>query len=401
MASHRKPRSTSPLTGFPSFSPAARRGTVSITAAALASVTLLSQQASAEPENRTNDDKPSLDETRKKVDELYRQAGAATQHYNAAKEKGDQQRKQVDRLLDQAADSAGDLNEARRTLGRYAAAQYREGGLSDTATLLLSKDPQGYFSQTHVMERATAKQQHAVKSFQSKQRAANTKRTTAAGELAELTEAQKKLAGEKKTVQTKLTQARQVLSQLTEEEKARMAAAERKRQQEARQRAAQAEREAAEARERQREAEREKREREEKEREDGNEAEKPDNPPSDGDSYAAKAKKVLAFAKQELGKPYVWGATGPNSYDCSGFTQAAWRTAGLELPRTTYDQVEIGTKVAKSDLRPGDLIFFYEDVTHVGIYVGGGQMIHASKPGDDVKYESVDYMPFHSAMRPA
>lgn len=394
MASHRKPRSTSPLTPF---SPHARRGTIGVTAAALASVTLLSQQASAEPQNRTSDNKPSLEETQKKVDELYRQAGAATQRYNAAKEKGDQQRKQVDRLLDQAADSAADLNDARRTLGRYAAAQYRHGGLSDTATLLLSKDPQGYFNQTHVMERATAQQQHAVKSFQAKQRAANANRATAAGKLAELTEAQQKLASEKKAVQKKLTQARQVLSRLTAQERARMAAAERKRQEEARKRAAEAEREAAEARKRQEEAERKQRERDEKE----NEKPAPDTPPSDDDSYAAKAAKVIAFAKQELGKPYVWGATGPNSYDCSGFTQAAWRTAGLELPRTTYDQVKIGTKVAKSDMRPGDLIFFYADVTHVGIYVGGGQMIHASKPGDDVKYESVDYMPFHSAMRPA
>lgn len=397
MASHRKPRSTSPLAGLSPFSPAARRGAVGVTAAALASLTLLSQQANAEPEDRNNptsDDKPSLEETQKKVDELYRQAGAATQRYNAAKEKSDQQRQQLDRLLDRAADGAADLNEARRTLGQYATAQYRDGGMSDTATLLLSKDPQGYFSQTHVMERATAKQQHAVKSFQKKQRAANTKRATAAEKLAELTQAQQKLAGDKKAVQKKLTQARQLLSQLTEEQRARMAAAERKRQEEARKRAAQAEREAAEARKRQEEAEREKRE-----RENGDQA--PDTPPSDGDSYAAKAEKVLAFAKQELGKPYVWGATGPNSYDCSGFTQAAWRTAGLELPRTTYDQVEVGTKVAKSDMRPGDLIFFYSDVTHVGIYVGGGQMIHASKPGDDVKYESVDYMPFHSAMRPA
>ena len=392
---HRKPRT-------PLLSPAARRGTVTATAAALASVTLLSQQASADPGEDQKDDKPSLEETQQKVDALYRQAGAATQRYNAAKERTDGQRKQVDRLLDQTAKRADELNKARRVLGAYAAAQYRSGGLSDTATLLLAKDPQGYFSQTHVMERMTARQQHAVTDFQDKQRGAQKQRAKAAGQLTELTEAQQSLAADKKAVQKKLTEARKLLSKLTDEERARIAAAERKRQAEARQRAAEAEKRAEQARKQQEEAERKRREREEKENSDGDDKGQPapDKPPSDDDSYGAKAQKVIAFAKKELGKPYVWGATGPNSYDCSGFTQAAWRSGGLELPRTTFDQVKVGTKVAKSDMRPGDLIFFYEDVTHVGIYVGGGQMIHASKPGDDVKYESIDYMPFHSAMRP-
>lgn len=392
---HRKPRT-------PLLSPAARRGTVTATAAALASVTLLSQQASADPgEDGKKDGKPSLEETQQKVDALYRQAGAATQRYNAAKERTDGQRKQVDRLLDQTAKRADGLNKARRVLGAYAAAQYRNGGLSDTATLLLAKDPQGYFSQSHVMERMTARQQHAVTDFQDKQRDAQKQRAKAAGQLTELTEAQQSLAADKKAVQKKLTEARKLLSELTAEERARIAAAERERQEQARKRAAEAERRAEQARKQQEEAERKRREREEKENSDGDKDKPaPDKPPSDGDSYGAKAQKVIAFAKKELGKPYVWGATGPNSYDCSGFTQAAWRTGGLELPRTTFDQVKVGTQVAKSDMRPGDLIYFYEDVTHVGIYVGGGQMIHASKPGDDVKYESIDYMPFHSAMRP-
>src|SRR5690606_2941837 len=191
--------------------------------------------------------------------------------------------------------------------------------------------------------------------------------------------------------QSKLAEARGLLSKLTAEEKERLAEIERKKRAEAREKA----KERAEA-ERKREAA-EKRERE-RQREEGGSGGGSDSGQGGG-SYAAKAEKVLAFAKKQLGKPYVWGASGPNSWDCSSFTQAAWKAAGVSLPRVTYDQVEVGKKVAKSDLRPGDLIFFYGDVTHVGIYVGDGQMIHASKPGDDVKYESIDYMPFHSANR--
>ena len=110
------------------------------------------------------------------------------------------------------------------------------------------------------------------------------------------------------------------------------------------------------------------------------------------------------FAKAQEGKPYVWGATGPDSYDCSGLTQAAWKAAGISLPRTTWDQVEFGTTVALSDIQPGDLVFFYDDISHVGLYLGDGMMIHAPKPGAYVREESIYYdgkSSIHSVVRPA
>ncbi|MBA0054270.1 glycoside hydrolase [Streptomyces sp. AJS327] len=397
MASHRKPRSRMLQ------SAASRRGTIGVTTAALASVTLLSQSANATPNSPSDkDEKPSIEEVKNRVDALYQQAGAATQSYNAAKEKSDAQRVKVDRMLDQVAKRTGKLNESRRVLGTYAAAQYRDGGISQTATLLLTKNPQGFFKQTHLMDRLTSQQKEAVSEYQSMRRTAAKKRSAAAKQLRGLSSSQQALKERKKEVQAKLGEARELLSKLTVEEKQRLAEIERKKRAEARQKAreraeAERKREAAEERERERERARE---REEGGSGSGGGSGDSDSGGSDS-SYAAKAEKVIAFAKKELGKPYVWGATGPSSYDCSGFTQAAWRTAGISLPRVTYDQVEVGTKVAKSDMKPGDLIFFYDDISHVGIYVGGGQMIHASKPGDDVKYESIDYMPFHSAVRPA
>ncbi|GHC69846.1 hypothetical protein GCM10010349_44970 [Streptomyces flavofungini] len=110
---------------------------------------------------------------------------------------------------------------------------------------------------------------------------------------------------------------------------------------------------------------------------------------------------MIAFAEKQMGKPYVWGATGPGSYDCSGLTQAAWKTAGISLPRTTWDQVKVGTTVPTSKAKPGDLVFFYDDISHVGIYIGDGKMIHAPKPGANVRVESIYYMPIHSVVRPA
>lgn len=385
MASHRKPR-TRILE-----SPAGRRTAVGVGSAALASATLLTQEAGATPAER------SIEDVQKEVDHLYHEAERATERYNGAKERTAQQRTRVEQQLDEVAKETARLNESRRELGRLAAAQYRTGGITPTATFMLAPDPQTYFDQAHLMERLTNREKAAVDQFQVRQAEAAKKRSEAQESLRTLTDSQEQLQASKQEVQTKLSDARKVLDRLTEAEKKRLAELERKREEEARRKAEEAARQA--ELERQQQAEQERREQQQREQEQQEEEQQEDPPPAD--PAPSKSAQVLAFAEAQLGKPYVWGATGPDSYDCSGLTQAAWREAGISLPRTTYDQVNAGTQVAKLDLQPGDLVFFYDDVSHVGIYVGNGQMIHASKPGDDVKYESIDYMPFHSGVRPA
>ncbi|WP_242569717.1 C40 family peptidase [Streptomyces sp. NP-1717] len=386
LASHRKSRTR---TGVRANTPA-----VGFTTAALASVTLLSTQsataAPAEP-------KPSVEEVQKKVDDLYRQAGTATQEYNKAKEATDTQRRSVDRVLDDVAKSADKVNEARRALGTYAAAQYRAGAVGPTAALMFADSPESYFEQTQLMGRLTDRQQEAVEDFQKEQRSAAKQRVKATKSLETLTESQASLKAGKQKVQNKLAAARSLLADLTAEEKARLAALERKKEEEARRKAeAKAKEEAAE-RKRQEEA------RQEEAPATGGGTDTGSGGGSgvtDG-TYAAKAEKVLAFARAQIGKPYVWGATGPSSYDCSGLTGAAWKEAGVQLPRTTWDQVKVGKRVATADLLPGDLVFFYDDISHVGIYKGDGKMIHAPKPGANVREESIYYMPIYGSVRPA
>lgn len=400
MASHRKPRTriaglrTAPALG--------------ITTAALTSVALLSQSAQAAP---SAPQKPSLEEVQKKVDDLYHQAGVATQKYNSAKERTDKQRKKVDTLLDDVAKRTDKLNEARQELGTFAAAQYRTGGVSETATMMLADDPQGYFDQNHLSDRLTARQKKAVDQYQTQQASATKQRTKAAKSLETLSDSRDELRTSKQTVQKKLGQARTMLSELTAEEKARLAAIEKKKEEEAKRKAAEL------ARKQEAEAEAKRKAAEEaaaKEREKNKET--PDSGSGsdtgsgtgsgsgsgDTDSgYATKAAKVIDFAEAQIGKPYVWGATGPDSYDCSGLTQDAWKAAGISLPRTTWDQVKVGTTVKTADAKPGDLVFFYDDISHVGIYIGDGKMIHAPKPGTNVRVESIYYMPIHSVVRPA
>ncbi|MFC5073875.1 NlpC/P60 family protein [Kitasatospora cinereorecta] len=383
LASHRKPR-----TRVRTTTPA-----VGLTTAALASVTLLStQSATAAPAAP----RPSIEEVRKKVDDLYRQAGTATQQYNKAKTASAQQRSEVDALLEAAAERADKLNETRRELGHYAAAQYRGGAIAPTATFFLADDPQAYFDQDQLMARMTSRQQKAVADFRTQQNEAAAKRVEATKSLETLTESQATLRTSKQQVQSKLTEARSLLSKLTTEEKARLAELEREKAAEAERKAEELARQQAAAKA---EADRAAEEAAPKE-EAGPGTGTGDETGSDS-GYASKADKVLAFARAQIGKPYVWGATGPASYDCSGLTQAAWRAADVTLPRTTWDQVEVGTRVATADLQPGDLVFFYDDISHVGIYKGDGMMIHAPKPGTNVREESIYSMPIYGSVRPA
>ena len=112
---------------------------------------------------------------------------------------------------------------------------------------------------------------------------------------------------------------------------------------------------------------------------------------------SASGNAIVSYAYQFIGTPYVYGATGPNSFDCSGFTSYVYRNAaGIDITRTTYSQIGVGTPVSYGDLQPGDLVFTY-GADHVGIYVGGGQYIHAPQPGDSVKVSPVTS--FYAARR--
>ncbi|WP_327409107.1 NlpC/P60 family protein [Streptomyces sp. NBC_01281] len=384
MASHRKSR--------PTGSRMAGIRTPVLATAALTSVALLSQTANAAP---SAEPKPSVEEVEKKVNDLYHQAETATEKYNATRERTTKQRKRVDTLLDDVAERTEKLNSAREELGSFAAAQYRTGASTPgTATLLLADDPQDYFDQTQLMSRLTTRQKAAVDDYVTEQAATTRKRTEASESLQSLTTSQNALKTSKATVQRKLSAARDLLSKLTAEEKARLAAIEKKKREQAAAKAAELARQQAAA----------EKAAKEKATEQGSSSGGTTGSTATDPSYATKAGKALAFARTQIGKPYVWGATGPDSYDCSGLTQAAWKAAGVSLPRVTYDQVNAGTTVSLTDAKPGDLVFFYDDISHVGLYIGNGMMIHAPKPGAYVREESIYYdgtSAIHSVVRPA
>ncbi|WP_329135627.1 NlpC/P60 family protein [Streptomyces sp. NBC_01476] len=352
MASHRKPRTSMLATTAP-------RAAVGVTAAALASVTLLSESASATPAPA----KPSISEVKKQVDSLNQQAEVATQQYDQAKEKTDTQRATANQLLAQVAQKTEKMNETRRVLGQFASAQYRNGGIGATTQLMLSDSPDAFLEQNHMMDRLSATQEEALQTFKVQQEQASIQRAQASASLSALTTAQNKLATEKKNVSAKLAAAQKLLNTLNAEQRAKLAAMSRP--------------PAAST----------------SAKSSGGSA------PTYTGPATGRAAAAIQFAMAQRGKPYASGATGPSSYDCSGLTQAAYRAAGITIGRTTWDQVKDGTAVSESQLRPGDLVFFYSGISHVGIYIGNGQVVHAPHTGAVVEVAPMSWMPFAAARR--
>jgi cell wall-associated NlpC family hydrolase len=394
MATHRKARTA--LLSAPG-----PRAAVGLTTAALATVTLLGETASAAPAPGKPAPQPSIAEVKAKVDALMHQAEVATENYNGVKELTDQQNSKVNELLTQAAQKTQALNDARRVLGQYAAAQYRSGGDDTTSRYLLSDDPQQLVDQAHLTDVLSKRQRQAVETYRVRQAAATQQRIEAAKSLAALTARQAQLKSAKAAVQTKLGQAQHLLNSLNAQEKQRLARLRAQQEAEAKARAAAlAARIAAKEKAAQEAAAKAAKAAAARTTATAGTTATTSTTSTSTSTASPAAEKAIAFARDQIGKPYVWGATGPDSFDCSGLTQAAYKAAGIDLPRTTYDQVDAGTRVAESDLRPGDLIFFYSDVSHVGLYIGNGEMIHAPHTGTVVKIAPITEMPFYGAVRP-
>ncbi|MGW3495147.1 NlpC/P60 family protein [Streptomyces sp. NPDC001020] len=354
MAAHRKPRQRS-------FGGSTAWTAVTIALAGAASATGFDATAHAEP-------KPSPEQVKAKVDRLYREAEVATQKYDGAKEKADQARGRLNALRDEAARRTDRLDSARQALGSAAAAQYRNGGVDPSVQLLLSSNPGRYLDDAAFAERVDGRQATAVADVRKQLREIERLRGAARVQLASLTSRQTELRRQKRTVDEKLGEARRLLSRLTAGQRAQLTA-----DGDAGRRAARsAPRDVV-----------------------------PMSAAAAAEAPNGRAAAAVAYAYGKLGSPYVWGATGPTAFDCSGLMQAAYRSAGLSLPRTTYAQIDAGRRVSRSELRPGDLVFFYSGVSHVGIYVGNGQMIHAPNPSAPVRLAPIDTMPFAGATRVA
>ncbi|MFB6841417.1 C40 family peptidase [Streptomyces sp. NPDC056361] len=309
--------------------------------------------------------KKSLEEVRKEIDGLYRQAAVATDAYNLAEEKTKEQSAEIVQVARLIVAGRARIEALKARAGAAARAQYRNGGLPDGAQLVLTDDPQ-LFLDTAGRLKAGAKATTDLLGEMNRAQAQLDVYAKDAGENWTKLEANRvRQAKAKKEITDKIAAAKKLESELAAEERERL----RRLEEQAQYRAqttwlgtgvlAGLK----------------------------------------GDT-TAEAKKAIAFATAQIGKPYEWGAEGPGTFDCSGLTQSAWGAAGLGIPRTSQEQWRLLPRVDIKDMRPGDLIVYFKDASHIGMYVGNGAIVHAPRPGRNVTLAGAGSMEILGVVRP-
>ncbi|MER0243676.1 NlpC/P60 family protein [Streptomyces sp. HSW2009] len=334
-----------------------------------------------------------LAEVHRRVEALYQEAERATDAYNLAAERQHTQQKQLDRIATSVSAAKREMAALRRQAGAMARAQYRSGGLPPEAHVLLNTDPEAVLGGVALARKG----QHATKGVLGSLARTQAdldryaKDATAKWTRLEQTRTQKYAA--RKDVQAKLKAAKKLESQLAAEERERLRKLEAEKAAKAQQawwrsRAAQ----------------------DVKDIGDGKGAAGAKNGVGGADGAdgaegvqgetSPAAKRAIGFATDQIGKAYEWGAEGPDTFDCSGLTLRAWEAAGRTIPRTSQEQWRQLTRVDLKDLRPGDLIIYHKDASHVGMYVGNGTIVHAPRPGRNVTLAGAGSMEILGVVRP-
>jgi len=312
--------------------------------------------APPEPPRTADEARVRLGEVQREAEALTEQWHAATDDFTAKQEEADRRQEAVEPLRAEADHARADEETYRRSLEDVTLAFFDNGRLDQFNALLSSPSPQDYLDQMSALETLSADRLVALRDLQDKtDRAARTQaeadRATADARTAadDAHRAADEIAGRKADAERRIDEAEDLLRQLSPRDRALH---------------------------------------------NGPDEDAPDVAWGSGAGADA-----LRAAATKLGRPYSWGAGGPNSFDCSGLTSWAFKQVGITLPRSSSAQSTVGKAVAWDELRPGDLVFYYSPVSHVGIYAGGGKMINAPQSGDVVKYQKVNRSVFSGARR--
>ncbi|MER7576343.1 C40 family peptidase [Streptomyces sp. NPDC126514] len=306
-----------------------------------------------------------LEAVRKKLDRLYHDAAVATDAYNSAEEKAEQQSAEIVALAKKIVQGRKKVDELKKRAGAAAAAQYRSGGLPDEARLMLSDDPQDFLDGAGRVIQGERATKGLLGELTRTQEDLEQYAKDASAQWAKLEANRKAKAKAKAKVKKQIAAAEKLESELEAEEKERLAELERQAAQQAQTAWL-----------------------------DSGILDEIDGKAS------AQGKKAVAYATAQLGKPYEWGAEGPGTFDCSGLTSQAWAAAGVPIPRTSQEQWKQLRRIDTADMRPGDLIIYNDDASHVAMYVGDGAIVHAPRPGRTVTVAGAGSMPILAVVRP-
>jgi cell wall-associated NlpC family hydrolase len=291
---------------------------------------------------------PDIDDVQSRVDSLYKKAEQASERYNDARLDLERAQKRLTALradLDRQRDK---FETVRQDMAASVVSQYQGQALSTTTQVLLAKDPDAFLDQVATVSGYNDQQSEMMADFAVQAQQLEMREAAAKRELDRIAATKKTLADEKAEIDDKAAEAKDLLDRL----EARAAPVSRS-------------------------------------------AERLPNVPVSGRAGAA-----VSYALAQVGDAYVYGAAGPSAYDCSGLTMMAWAQAGVGLPHSSGAQMGSGSPVSQDQLQPGDLVFYYSPVSHVGIYIGNGQIVHAANPSTGVQVSPVFSMPYSGAVRP-
>ncbi len=313
---------------------------------------------------------PSMSDIQTRVDSLYRQAEVASERLNEARDNLAQGQAQLRAVRADLASKRQQVAAMRRQVVDAVVAQAQGETISPATQTALSNGPDAFLQRLVLVSQYNDQQQQLEAGFATEARQLDLRRQAVARELAQLQQTRKELAVQKATIEQKAAQAKQLLSHLKAQAAARQAAA-----------LTQASRSIQRT-------------------SIASPAPAPTTAPPVAVPASGRAGAAVAYAMSKVGDAYVWGGTGPTGFDCSGLTMMAWSQAGVSLPHSAAGQMSYGTPVSHSQLQPGDLVFYYSPVSHVGMYIGNGKIVNAENPSAGVAIAPVDMMPFAGAVRP-
>lgn len=321
------------------------------------------------------DPKPTLAQAKAQVAVLQEKAATAGEAANDLRGQISASQIRVKALQAGIAKQQLQVDAVKKQIGSLAVAGYQTSGMTTTAQLLLSTNPDQFLSQASTAQAFAGQQNSALRRFQSAQGKLTDLQASEQSELAALTAVQGQQKGLTDQLQANLDAAEKVLGKLSDSERQRIKDENKKEEQKAR---------------------------------DARPTRDGDRTSDDADPDAnvpvppnGRAGAAVAAAMNQQGDRYVWGADGPSEFDCSGLTMYAWGKAGVSLSHSSKAQFSEGRRISRADLRPGDLVFYGSPIHHVGMYIGGGRMVHAPNPGRPVKTDDIDYMSgYTGAVRP-
>ena len=305
-----------------------------------------------------------ISDVRAKVDRLYHEAEVAQERYHDARLELDELQRDLDSLKADQARQDDRLDVVSGQVRDSVIRQYQGESLSAVGQVFVSEEPRAFLDQLATMASYSQLQSQLFTSYSREAEALDIRRDATERRLAEIAEIEQRLADEKATVDENLAEAKELLGRLQAEQRAELEERQERQERQAVSRSAPA-------------------------------------PAATVDVPASgRAGAAVQYALAQVGDAYVYGAAGPDAYDCSGLTMAAWGAAGVGLPHSSSAQYGSGPHVAASELQPGDLVFYYQPISHVGMYIGNGQIVHAANPSTDVQVTGLYSMPYSGAVRP-